>query len=213
MPENAVTVSAIECDACGATAAPSLHGAPDCGGPIVHVGGRWICGRCGGHASPQARCPECASTVELRRAEADLDLRPEPAPHAVERDVHRAVNEKRREHGLPELAFDQHLNGIAMKHSRDMVGRDYFDHDTPEGRTPADRYERAGHDTGRFGENLARTHPGHEAPSRAIAREIVEGWMNSPGHRETMLKEFWRREGVGVYYDTNGAVYTTQNFY
>lgn len=36
------------------------------------------------------------------------------------------------------------------------------------------------------------------ADAEAMARAIVSGWMNSPGHRDNILNEGYRRIGVGV---------------
>jgi uncharacterized protein YkwD len=45
-----------------------------------------------------------------------------------------------------------------------------------------------------------------------IASQTVNGWMNSPGHRENVLDKGYDREGIGVAIGANEAVYVTQNF-
>ena len=47
--------------------------------------------------------------------------------------------------------------------------------------------------------------------NRNTAITIVDGWMNSPGHRENILTPDWRSEGVGVAV-SGDVVYVTQNF-
>lgn len=143
----------------------------------------------------------------------------------IEATVHDRVNEVRRDHGLDDLDRDPALREIARSHSEDMAARDYFSHVSPEGETPADRYDEFGYDCrvstggGRFatgGENLHTvSYEGVERTEPEIARGAVEGWMTSPGHRENLLRGYWENEGIGVAIrETSGrvAVFTTQNF-
>ena len=46
----------------------------------------------------------------------------------------------------------------------------------------------------------------------SLANEIVEGWMNSPGHRKNILTPDFEKLGVGVSIGDDGGVYATQNF-
>lgn len=58
-----------------------------------------------------------------------------------------------------------------------------------------------------FGENIAKGSTTPEA--------VVNGWMNSPGHRATIMSEngdYGFYIGVGVYQDENGTIYWTQEF-
>jgi uncharacterized protein YkwD len=45
-----------------------------------------------------------------------------------------------------------------------------------------------------------------------IASQVVNGWMNSPGHRENILNARYDREGIGIAVSSDGKVYVTQNF-
>lgn len=149
----------------------------------------------------------------------------------VERLVHEHVNARRAEHGLAALAFDTDLREIARYHSRDMAEEGYFGHDSPDGETMADRYEMFDYDCRAYtsgtsyytgAENVAYTY--YDANVRTddalvrytnadeLARGIVRGWMNSPGHRENVLREAWDDEGIGVYVTAEGKAYATQNF-
>jgi len=93
-----------------------------------------------------------------------------------------------------------------------MCHRDYVDHASPEGDGPMDRYETYGHQTNISGENLARVSPPPSASPVEVARKITDGWMNSEGHRENILRPEFDREGIGVYVSRTGSVYATQNF-
>lgn len=105
------------------------------------------------------------------------------------------VNEERRKAGLQPLVADTAMQQVALAHSADMFKRGYFAHLTPEGRDPFDRM-RAAHI--RFylaGENLAL------AQTLAIAHQSL---MNSPGHRENILRTGFGRLGIGI---LDGGVY------
>ena len=54
------------------------------------------------------------------------------------------------------------------------------------------------------GENIAYGYPS--------ARDVQEGWMNSPGHRENILNAGFTHVGVGLYVDSEGTAYWTQLF-
>lgn len=135
-----------------------------------------------------------------------------PNSAKLEQTIHEQVNHCRRSHGLETLPFDHHLAGIARAHSRDMAHRDFFAHESPEGMAPADRYRRMGHDPRPAGENISKRYPTSGSSTDKIAIRIVDGWMNSQGHRENILKSNWRAEGIGVFRTTDGAIFVTENF-
>jgi uncharacterized protein YkwD len=107
------------------------------------------------------------------------------------------VNAERAAHGLGALRRARPLATAARTHAADMVSRGYFAHETPEGSTPAERIARTGWtpETGRWyvGENLAWGAPGNATP-----RDTVRNWMNSPSHRENVLRPMFREIGIGV---------------
>lgn len=113
------------------------------------------------------------------------------------------VNEERVKQGLKPVVADPEMTAVARKHSTDMFARGYFSHFTPEGKDPFDRMKA---DKVKFlaaGENLA------------LARNVRmahEGLMNSPGHRENILRPTYGRLGIGI---MDGGIYgimVTQNF-
>ncbi|MFC6836786.1 CAP domain-containing protein [Halomarina ordinaria] len=146
-------------------------------------------------------------------------------PNALERRVHAETNAARTGRDLDALDFDTDLRAVARYHSADMARREYFAHESPDGETVGDRYDRFGYDcrapTGLFryataGENLFMLRFAAASEDvESIAERAVEGWLESPGHRENLLSDHWRREGIGVAFDREGpvtAVYVTQNF-
>ncbi|HEV2837104.1 MAG TPA: CvpA family protein [Pyrinomonadaceae bacterium] len=99
------------------------------------------------------------------------------------------VNQERAAAGLRPLAPDPELTEVARKHSADMFARGYFAHDTPEGLTPFDRMRQENVRFLTAGENLAL------APTLQVAHT---GLMNSPGHRENILRPQFGRVGIGI---------------
>jgi uncharacterized protein YkwD len=106
------------------------------------------------------------------------------------------INAIRTSHGLAPLAPSGALNASALGHSRDMVARGYFSHDTPSGSTPAQRMLRHGvacPNGCALGENIAWASGSYSTPAA-----IVQAWMGSPGHRANILDPVFRYEGLGV---------------
>ncbi len=116
------------------------------------------------------------------------------------------VNAIRVSHGLSALIRESAIDAVAIAHSEDMMARDYFAHESPEGQGVGDRLTEAGVPWRGAGENLAWT-LGHSDPVPVS----VDGWMNSPGHRANILNENWTHTGMGIAYDGREA-YITQVF-
>lgn len=124
--------------------------------------------------------------------------------------IHERVNAAREERGLPPLSRTESLDDVAAYHSRDMAREDYFAHTSPSGETLSDRYRRF--DIGcSGGENIFKLSSSFGVSPEGVARQAVDGWMGSPGHRENILRGRFSAEGIGVVYD-GGEVYVTQNF-
>jgi len=45
-----------------------------------------------------------------------------------------------------------------------------------------------------------------------IANKVVNGWMNSEGHRNNILDYHFQQEGIGVAFAPDNAIYITENF-
>lgn len=126
---------------------------------------------------------------------------------------HEYVNERREDHGLDPLAFDATVASVARAHSRDMYVRDFFGHTNPDGEGPFDRYRSVADGCSSFGENVHW----HDIRSsmdggEASAEFAVESLMNSTSHRENILSEEWKSQGVGVYVSPDGRAFVTQEF-
>jgi uncharacterized protein YkwD len=103
-------------------------------------------------------------------------------------EVARLVNVERKKRGLRLLKGNSVLAQIASGHARDMYHREYFSHQSTDGRTMRDRFEDANFDFRYAGENIAR--------GQKTAQRVMTAWMNSPGHRKNILNPRFGRIGV-----------------
>jgi len=151
-------------------------------------------------------------------------LKPNIDKYQLALEIHRLVNIERQDYGLTSLVWAEELHQIALSHSQDMARRNYFEHFTPEGKSPSDRAFEAGYATG-IGENIMLTHtyssvtylngiPIHDWNDESeLAQETVQGWMDSYGHRQNMLSWNYYAEGIGVAFGSDDQVYVTQDFW
>lgn len=114
------------------------------------------------------------------------------------------TNAERARAGLAPLAADPPLARAAQAHCADMVARDFYAHTCPDGSRPWDRAARAGSRQRAIGENIAC---GRRSPA-----EVVDGWMNSPGHRANILKADFTHIGVGFTGGGRAGTYWAQLF-
>lgn len=121
------------------------------------------------------------------------------------------VNAERRRRDLPALRSNLRLRIAAARHASDMAARDYFAHDTPEGRTATQRIAAAGYMRGwrswSVGEVLHWASGDRSSPSEALV-----GLLRSPTHRRLLLSKVYRDVGIAVLATTpngsaNGATY------
>ncbi|SDN42615.1 Uncharacterized conserved protein YkwD, contains CAP (CSP/antigen 5/PR1) domain [Streptomyces sp. cf386] len=114
------------------------------------------------------------------------------------------TNRERARAGLRALAVDPALGNAAQAYSTDMAARAFYSHTSPEGTQPWDRAAAAGSRMRAIGENIAC---GQRSPA-----EVVEGWMNSPGHRANILKRDFTHIGIGFAGGGPAGMYWTQLF-
>jgi uncharacterized protein YkwD len=124
-----------------------------------------------------------------------------PSPQTLD-DVRDAteclINRERTKRGLRALRTNTSLQSSAHAYARDMVRRSFFDHVSPSGETLTERIREdtrylAGALRWEIGENLA-----WGTGSKATPRQIVAGWMRSPGHRRNILHASYREMGLGI---------------
>lgn len=114
-----------------------------------------------------------------------------------ERYLFGLVNRERIRRGLGALVWDDSLAAAARAHAGDMYSRGYFEHDSPEGRTPADRLRRLGIRFRVTAENIAL------APEVDHAHQRM---MRSAVHRRHILASAYTRVGVGIMFGPQGVM-------
>jgi uncharacterized protein YkwD len=111
------------------------------------------------------------------------------------------VNQERAKAGLPALTTNKTLQAAANKRAQEIVQS--FSHTRPDGSSCFTVLNDYGISYRSAGENIAY---GQRTPA-----EVMNGWMNSPGHRANILKNGFGKVGIGVY-KVNGVLYWTQEF-
>ena len=120
-----------------------------------------------------------------------------------EEQVLQLLNRERSRQGLSALTANPLLQEAARNHSADMALQDFFSHTGADGSDFTDRIEDTGFSiTGMSGENIAAGYTTPEA--------VVQGWMDSPGHRENILNPEFTQIGIGHYFLENDT--GTQNW-
>lgn len=117
-----------------------------------------------------------------------------------EKQVVELTNQERQAQGLEPLQISEDLSEVAGKKSEDMAQNGYFSHNSPTYGSPFDMMDQFGIDYRTAGENIAK---GQTTPA-----QVVEGWMNSEGHRQNIMNPDFTHIGVG--YVEDGHVWTQQ---
>lgn len=107
------------------------------------------------------------------------------------------VNAERVKRDRTALDADSRLAEAARAKAADMVDKRYFAHTGPDGRGVRDWVDETDYLDGArqigLGENL-----GWASERGATPLRLVQGWMNSPGHRQNILRTEWVDSGIGV---------------
>ena len=88
----------------------------------------------------------------------------------------------------PPLTLDRTLDSVAHGHAADMAEHNYFEHQDLAGHTPADRVRAVGYREKLVGENIAF--------GPRTADEVVQGWLDSPGHCENIMDPRFAQMGI-----------------
>lgn len=163
------------------------------------------------------------------------DDRPVIDPDRLAARIHTLVNQARTREGRAPLRWSEPLARIGRDHSADMAARDFFAHTNPDGETFDDRFRRHGFEcrnpdlvgevVGVMGENLYFSPPYRSVrvvrrglrmtqaydwkTLEDVARDAVQGWLDSPGHRRNLLNPDHATQGIGVVVSEKG-LYVSQ---
>lgn len=109
-------------------------------------------------------------------------------------EVVRLCNIERAEAGLSPLTLDPTVTKGAMIRANEIIN--YFSHTRPDGNSCFTALEEVGANYMTAGENIAC---GYVSPE-----DVVDGWINSEGHRANILNENFNKIGVGYVYSSSG---------
>ena len=118
------------------------------------------------------------------------------------RQVVDLVNKERNKAGLNSLSIDTKIESAAMVRSKKIEKS--FSHTRPDGSSFSTVLSESGVSFRGAGENIAW---GQKSPE-----EVMNGWMNSSGHRANILYSNFKNIGVAYYVGSNGRTYWTQLF-
>ena len=122
-------------------------------------------------------------------------------------DMLARVNRERTSRGLTPLRRQPYLDDAAQGHADDMFARRYYSHDSLEHKTAMDRVTAKGYRARYVGENIAR--------GQYSVDEVMDGWMESPSHREHLLSPIFNDVGFGLKFGKDPGGYEilwVQNF-
>ena len=146
---------------------------------------------------------------------------------AVKNEVVSLTNAQRLQAGLNPLTRNQLLESAAQAHVADMdASNRYLAHTGSNGSDPVTRIASTGYKGGwvDLGNGQLRTISSENAASGQMTpAEVVNAWMNSPGHRAAILDPYTKEIGIGFEFDNEvgditgqsykiGTTYWVQNF-
>lgn len=103
------------------------------------------------------------------------------------------MNALRAQNGLSPVTLDKTLTKAATSHARDMQKNGFFSHTGSDGSSVGDRARKVRYGFCFIAENIAK--------GQGSLQQVMDGWMNSPGHRRNILsdqaREFALVRGAG----------------
>ena len=104
--------------------------------------------------------------------------------------LYQLTNQEREKNGLSDLSYNEKLANAAAQKAQDMFTRNYWAHYGPDGSTPWDFILKSDYQYEYAGENLAKNF--------LFSNGVVDAWMNSPTHRENILRKDYSEVGFAV---------------
>jgi cysteine-rich secretory family protein len=132
---------------------------------------------------------------------------PPPPPNDDRQAVLALVNQQRATGGVQALTPDPRLAGAAQSYAQLMADKNWFNHTGPDGSTPIMRMMAAGlNNWSAWAENIAA---GFTTPA-----DVMNAWMNSPGHKANLLNPAFTHIGIGkgVRAGSQWGTYWVQDF-
>jgi len=105
-------------------------------------------------------------------------------------DVVSGSNQARAQLNKKPLTSNAKLMTAAQMKAEDMAKGHFFAHTAPDGTVAWDYFKKVGYSYEVAGENLAITNESSDA--------IIQGWLNSPTHRDNLLNSQYADMGIGM---------------
>ncbi|MDH7478778.1 MAG: CAP domain-containing protein [Syntrophomonadaceae bacterium] len=150
-------------------------------------------------ANPQIKNPDWIYVGQVLQLPANP-----PAGSSFEQQVFELTNAERVKAGLAPLRWNWELARVARFKSQDMRDRSYFSHNSPTYGSLFTMMKNFGIKYSAAGENIAAGY--------SSAQAVVQGWMNSSGHRQNILNPNFNQIGIGYAAGGSYRHYWTQMF-
>ena len=124
--------------------------------------------------------------------------KPVANPEQMAQEVYNLVNAERVKAGYTPLQYHNGLQQAAMLRAKEISIK--FSHDRPDGTESSTAIFEAGVGCA-SDENIARGYPSPES--------VVQGWMNSLGHKAAILRKSSTHIGIGFYENSYGTYFWT----
>lgn len=137
--------------------------------------------------------------VVATQASAAIGCAVPPEANGMVTQITAGLNASRTSNALASVSFSPVLAQAASDHACDMSRNRFFSHRGSDGSDVQLRARRAGYQNCLIAENLAWGYPKPE--------QIIEGWMQSPGHRHNMLHGRVKEFGIGIVQGDKGPIW------
>ena len=155
--------------------------------------------------APQTETPE-TEALQTNESETEAPVVQGPKTDAAAlsyaEQIVKLVNAERAKEGLPAVQLDAQITAAANIRAREIVQQ--FAHTRPNGSSFYTVLKENGISYMGCGENIAY--------GQRTAEEVMNGWMNSSGHRANIMNKNYKNIGVGYYQDARGVKYWVQLF-
>lgn len=149
---------------------------------------------------PQKKEPQTPTDMEKQNTTPQTDNQMQ----SMKKQVVKLVNQERKQRGLQPYQHSNKLANVAQTKAEDMRDNNYFSHQSPTYGSPFEMMKQFNIQYSAAGENIAR--------GQRTAAEVMNSWMNSPGHRKNILSEKYTHIGVGLAEKSQGTTYWVQMF-
>ena len=158
---------------------------------------------------PMFSGPAAALTSGLRAAERLNPPPPSNGPQlsAEVQAILDSVNAERAARGVAPVTYHDQLTEAGLAHAADQFNRNCLttlSHTGTDGSNPGTRIARTGLSVWTWGENLACN---QQSPA-----QVMQAWMNSTGHRDSIINPSFTHIGISITRDSQGHLYWVQVF-